>query len=123
MLHTVGIVLIWILGLAIIAIGIAYLRKSEANAEGFGLPAPPAEDVRGWWQVKGIRDVASGALVIAFALADSDGLGLLALVLAIIPFGDAWIVLSNGGKRSVALGIHGATALALLVAAALLTWG
>ncbi|WAC54751.1 DUF4267 domain-containing protein [Gordonia sp. SL306] len=102
------------------AIGAAYLAKNEKNAAGFGLPVLPASDARGWWQVKGIRDVATGLLVIVFTFAARDQLALLVLVLALIPLGDMWIVLSNEGDRKAALGIHGATALAMIVAAVLL---
>lgn len=123
MLHTIGTVLAWIGALGIIGIGIAYLRRSEANAAGFGLPVPPTEDARGWWQVKGIRDLASGVLVIAVSLASSSALGLVMLVLALIPVGDAAIILGNKGNRSAAIWIHGSTAFAMLVSAALLTWG
>ncbi|NDZ96557.1 DUF4267 domain-containing protein [Streptomyces sp. SID6673] len=117
---SIGLVLSWIGGLGIVAIGAAYLAKNEKNAAGFGLPVLPASDARGWWQVKGIRDVTSGLLVIVFTFAARDQLALLVLVLALIPLGDMWIVLSNEGDRKAALGIHGATALAMIVAAVLL---
>jgi hypothetical protein len=123
MLHTIGTVLAWIGALGIIGIGTAYLLRSEANAAGFGLPVLPADDARGWWQVKGIRDVATGVLVIAVSLASSSALGLVMLVLALIPIGDAAIILGNRGDRSAALWVHGTTAVAMVVAAALLTWG
>ncbi|MGC5254881.1 DUF4267 domain-containing protein [Gordonia sp. DT218] len=117
---SIGLVLGWIGALGIMAIGAAYLAKNEKNAAGFGLPVLPAADARGWWQVKGIRDVATGLMVIVFTFAARDQLALLVLVLALIPLGDMGIVLSNGGDRKTALGIHGATALAMIVAAVLL---
>ncbi|MGC4962213.1 DUF4267 domain-containing protein [Gordonia sp. DT101] len=117
---SIGLVLSWIGALGIMAIGAAYLAKNEKNAAGFGLPVLPAADARGWWQVKGIRDVATGLMVIVFTFAARDQLALLVLVLALIPLGDMGIVLSNGGDRKTALGIHGATALAMIVAAVLL---
>ena len=120
MLAWIGLVISWIGALGIMAIGAAYLLKNEKNAAGFGLPANPAPDARGWWQVKGIRDVTSGLLVIVFTFAARDQLALLVFLLAVIPLGDMWIVLSNGGDRKAAFAIHGATALALIVAAVLL---
>lgn len=123
MLHTIGTVLAWIGALGIIGIGSAYLLRSEANAVGFGLPVLPAEDARGWWQVKGIRDLGIGVLVIVVSLASSSALGLVMLVLALIPVGDAAIILGNKGNRSAVIWIHGMTAVAMVVAAALLTWG
>jgi hypothetical protein len=44
----------------------------------------------------------------------------LILVLSIIPLGDALVVLTNGGRKSAAFGIHGATAAAMVIAALLL---
>ena len=42
------------------------------------------------------------------------------LVVAIAPLGDTLIVLRNGGTKAVAFGIHFATAIAVLISAALL---
>ncbi|MFC9840571.1 DUF4267 domain-containing protein [Rhodococcus sp. NPDC127530] len=120
MLAWIGLVISWIGALGIMGIGAAYLAKNEKNAAGFGLPTNPAADARGWWQVKGIRDVTSGLLVIVFTFAARDQLALLVLLLAVTPLGDMWIVLSNGGDRKAAFAIHGATAVALIVAAVLL---
>ena len=44
----------------------------------------------------------------------------LILVLSLIPLGDALVVLTNGGRKSAAFGIHGATAAAMIIAALLL---
>ena len=120
MLAWIGLVIAWIGALAITAIGLAYLTKNATNAAGFGLPASPAPEARGWWQVKGIRDVTTGLLVVVFTFAARDQLALLVLLLAVIPLGDMCIVLSNGGNRKAAFAIHGSTALALIVAAGLL---
>ena len=70
--------------------------------------------------MKGIRDVVTGLLVIVFTFVALDYLGVLVLVLALIPLGDMVIVLTNRGSKAAAYGIHGATALALIVAAVLL---
>jgi hypothetical protein len=42
------------------------------------------------------------------------------LVVALVPLGDTVVVLRNGGTRAVAFGIHFATAVVVLVSAALL---
>jgi hypothetical protein len=42
------------------------------------------------------------------------------LVLSLIPLGEALVVLTNGGRKSAAFGIHGATAAAMIIAALLL---
>jgi hypothetical protein len=44
----------------------------------------------------------------------------LILVLSLIPLGDALVVLTNGGRKGAAFGIHGATAIAMIIAAFLL---
>ncbi|MFD4294860.1 DUF4267 domain-containing protein [Rhodococcus sp. NPDC058505] len=121
MLSWIGLALAWVGALGILGIGIAYLAKNAGNAAGFGLPTSLAPEARGWWQVKGIRDATTGILGIVFILAARDQLALLLLVLALIPLGDMVIVLANGGNRKSAYGIHGATAVAMLVAAGLLT--
>ncbi|MFC7485126.1 DUF4267 domain-containing protein [Knoellia sp. CPCC 206453] len=120
MLHTVGLVISWIVSLGIIGIGMAYWRRSESNAVGFGLPVLPHPEARGWWQVKGIRDIGSGLIVIVMIFAAPAALGWVILVEAIIPLGDAVLVLANGGRRSVAFGVHGATSVAMMLAAAML---
>jgi hypothetical protein len=43
----------------------------------------------------------------------------LILVLSLIPLGDALVVLTNGGRKSAAFGIHGVTAAAMIIAALL----
>lgn len=119
-MHIAGVVISWVVAIGIIGIGIAYAAKSETNATGFGLPQLPQREARGWWQVKGVRDIVSGVLVIvAIATARVD-LWWLLLVLSLIPLGDAIVVLTNGGRKSAAFGIHGATAAAMIIAALLL---
>jgi hypothetical protein len=50
-------------------------------------------------------------------------LGWFVLVATIIPAADAAIVLRHGGTRAIAFGIHGATAVIMIVTAALLLMG
>jgi hypothetical protein len=64
---------------------------------------------------KGIRDIASGmfiAMLIGFGSAHA--LGWFMLIASIIPLSDAAIVLHHGGRKTVALGVHGGTAVAIL---------
>src|SRR4051812_21371266 len=117
MLHTVGLVISWIVSLGIITIGIAYWCRSEKNAEGFGLPVLPHPEARGWWQVKGIRDIATGLIVIVMIFLAPAAVGWAVLVEALIPLGDAAAILGNGGRRSAAFGIHGATAVVMVMGA------
>jgi hypothetical protein len=45
------------------------------------------------------------------------------LVATIIPITDATIVLHHGGSRTVAVGVHGGTAVAMLIISGLLLFG
>jgi hypothetical protein len=74
---------------------------------------------RGLTETKGARDITSGVvLLVVWASAGRTALGWVMVAAAITPIADALIVLTNGGKLSTALGIHGLTA-GLLVAAGL----
>lgn len=119
MSHTIGLALVWIAAAGIIWVGIAYLTRSESMARNFGLHTLPPPSARAWWQLKGIRDVVSGLLAIVGVLAAPHALWILLLVSAITPLGDALVVLGNRGRVGAALGIHGATAALLVVAAVL----
>jgi hypothetical protein len=122
-MRIVGLVIAWIVAVSIIGIGIAYAAGSARNAAGFGLPRLLEPQTRGWWQVKGVRDIVSGVLLIVALCAAQAALWWLLLVLALIPLGDAVVVLANRGRKSAAFGIHGVTALAMVIAALLLARG
>ena len=119
-MQIVGLVISWAVAIGIIGIGMGYAAKSEMNATGFGLPQLPEREARGWWQVKGVRDIVSGVLIIVAIITARADLWWLILVLSLIPLGDALVVLTNGGRKSAAFGIHGATAAAMIIAALLL---
>ncbi|WP_029136705.1 DUF4267 domain-containing protein [Nakamurella lactea] len=119
-MHFIGLAITWVVVVGIIGIGIAYLAKNEANAAGFGLPVLPAPDARGWWQVKGIRDVVSGLVLGIAIFAAPQALWWLLLVAAITPFGDAAIIWTNRGNRKTALAVHAGTAIGVVVASILL---
>jgi len=101
---------------AIIAIGIRFLLAPQKATLAFGVAA---DDLRALTEIKGVRDITSGVvLLVVWAAAGRTALGWALIAAALTPIGDATIVLSNGGRRSTALGIHGVTA-GLLVAAGL----
>jgi hypothetical protein len=71
--------------------------------------------------IKGVRDIASGLFVIILMAAGATHLlGWVILAATIIPLADAGIVLNNGGSKSIAWGVHGATAVVMLMTSALL---
>ena len=71
--------------------------------------------------VKGVRDIASGLIVFSLMAAGATHpLGWMILAATIIPIGDAIIVLGHGGTKSIAFGVHGVTAVVMLITSALL---
>src|SRR6202040_1527388 len=101
----------------IIVIGSFYLVSPARVLGSFGLKPPASDaDTRAWLRLKGIRDVASGLVVLTLMLAaDRRLVGTSLLVYAIIPFGDMSIVLGSGGSKSRAFHIHGVTCAVMLV--------
>ena len=88
----------------------------------FGLTSPASDaDTRAWLLLKGIRDVASGMVVLAMMLtADWRLVGIALLVEAVIPFGDMSIILGSGGRKATAFFVHGVTCAVMLVVGLLL---
>ncbi|WP_460863816.1 DUF4267 domain-containing protein [Nocardiopsis coralliicola] len=102
-------------GVAVAVIGIRFLVAPEAAVAGFGTADPAA-----YLDAKGVRDLVCGAVALAClglflcGALSARGLAVLVAVFSAVPAGDAVIVLSRGGTAAAALGIHGATALAML---------
>lgn len=119
---TVGYVLSGLIAAAIVFIGARFLVTPRVAAAGYGVPQDldtPA--ARAYLSVKGIRDIASGLIVIILmASSATQLLGWVLVAATVIPVADAVIVLRNGGTRAVALGVHGLTAVVMLVTATLL---
>ncbi|MFD4429648.1 DUF4267 domain-containing protein [Nocardia sp. NPDC058497] len=108
-------------GAFIIYVGLSYLIAPEATAAGFGLPAWPAGDAVGFLNVKGVRDVATGIVIIALlATRQRFALGITMLAFALIPVGDMITVLSWNGSTATAFGVHGFTAALVALTGALL---
>ena len=89
----------------------------------FGLKPPaPDADTRAWLRLKGIRDVASGLVVLTLMLTtDTRTVGIALLVEAIVPLGDMSNVLGSGGSKSKAFSTHGVTCVVMLVVGLFLT--
>jgi uncharacterized membrane protein len=111
-----------LIAVAIIVIGCFYLVSPEQISGSFGLKPPASDaDTRAWLRLKGIRDVASGLVVLTMMLtADRRSVGIALIVFAIIPLGDMSIVLGSGGSKSKAFSIHGVTCAVMLVVGLLL---
>ena len=101
---------------AIIGLGIRFFLQPRQATLDFGIAA---DNLRGLTEIKGARDITSGVVpLVGGASAGTTALGWVLVAAALTPTADALIVLTNGGKLSKALGVHGLTA-ALLVAAGL----
>jgi len=116
MITTIGYVLAGLIAAAIIFIGARFLIAPQTAAVGYGVPGSGA-----YLSVKGARDIASGLIVVILMIAGATHLlGWIILAATVIPLADAVIVLRNGGSKSVAFGVHGGTAVVMLITSALL---
>ena len=124
-MHQLAIGLAVLLALAIITIGIQYVARPRTATRSFGLPLPEEGANVAWWlRLKGVRDIVAGLGVLAFlAWGGPRGVGLILLVDAIIPVGDMLVVLAGKGSVRLALGMHGLTAVVMILAAITLIMG
>jgi Domain of unknown function (DUF4267) len=122
MRDAIPLILAVLISVGIIGIGCFYLLSPERILGGFGLKPPASDaDTRAWLRLKGIRDIASGLVVLSMMLAvDRRAAGIVLLVFAIIPFGDMSNILASGGRKSTAFSVHGVTCAAMLVVGLLL---
>ncbi|GGC93939.1 membrane protein [Tersicoccus solisilvae] len=105
----------------IVLIGARFIVAPRVAVAGYGVPA---DSFRALTSIKGVRDIASGiVLVVVLIVAGRQALGWVMVAAAITPIGDAIIVRANHGTLSTALGIHGATAAVLVAAGLVLALG
>jgi hypothetical protein len=109
-----------VLDLFVLLIGVRFLLAPQAAAAGYGVPARKDGDPA-YVTIKGLRDSCYGILGLALlAFAGAHAEGWFMLVVALVPLGDTVIVLRHGGTKGTAFGIHFATAVVVLISAALL---
>jgi hypothetical protein len=120
--NVIPLTLAALIAAGIIVIGCFYLVSPERMSGSFGLTSPASDaDTRVWLLLKGIRDVASGMVVLAMMLtADWRLVGIVLLVEAVIPFGDMSIILRSGRRKATAFFVHGVTCAVMLVVGLLL---
>jgi hypothetical protein len=110
-----------LIGVLMLVIGGRFLLVPEAAATAYGVPASPRGDAGAYLMIKGVRDGVSGLVVLALlAAGQHQALGWFILVAALIPVGDALIVLQHKGPAAVAYGIHAVTAVLLVAIGVLL---
>ena len=112
-----GVALLAAIG--IIGIGIVYLLQPRVMTHNFGLPLPEEGRNIVWWlRLKGSRDIVSGLVVLVLMVWGSSYLlGIILLVEAIIPIGDMSLILAAKGSTKTAFGVHGFTAVLMILAA------
>ncbi|MGW5365859.1 DUF4267 domain-containing protein [Actinopolymorpha pittospori] len=109
-----------LLNLFVVFIGARFLLAPRASAAGYGVPAKADGDAA-YLTIKGLRDGAFGILgLVLLAFAGAHAEAWFMLVVALVPLGDTAIVLRHLGTRATAFGIHFATAVVVLISAALL---
>jgi hypothetical protein len=119
---TIGYTLAGLIAAAIIFIGARFIVAPRVAAAGYGVqPDLSQRSVGAYLSVKGIRDIGAGLFVVILMLGGATQLlGWMILAATIIPIADAAIVLSCNGSKSIAFGVHGLTAVVMLITAALL---
>jgi hypothetical protein len=106
--------------LGIIYVGAQYVFAPVKTAKTFGLPTWPTDRGTAWLNLKGIRDIVSGLmLLIPLAMGQFGVVAFLLLASALTPLGDALTVLRHGGNKTLAYAMHGGTALGIVIASAL----
>jgi hypothetical protein len=120
--NAIPLILAALMAVGVIVIGCFYLVSPERISGSFGLKPPASDaDTRAWLRLKGIRDVASGLVVLTMTLtAESRLVGIALLVFTIVPFGDMSIILGSGGRKAAAFSVHGVTCAVMLVVGLLL---
>jgi hypothetical protein len=121
MAATIGFYLSAVIALGIIFIGGRFLLAPSLAAAGYGVSAGTEPRSRAYLSAKGIRDIASGLFIaVLIAYGSAHVLGWFMLAATLIPIADAVIVLHHGGSRTVAFGVHGGTAVVMLIISGLL---
>ncbi|MFJ3666556.1 DUF4267 domain-containing protein [Streptomyces sp. NPDC090106] len=110
-----------LLNLFCLFLGYRFLLQPASAATGYGVPARPDGDAGAYLSVKGLRDGTFGVVGLALlAFAGARAEAWFMLCVALVPLVDTVIVLRHGGPRATAFGVHFATAVIVLISAALL---
>ncbi|MGI5165184.1 DUF4267 domain-containing protein [Spirillospora sp. CA-253888] len=111
-------------GVGISYVGLSYLLDPAGTAPSFGLPAWPEGEAAGFLNIKGVRDLGTGLVVLVLmARREWRALGWAMAAFSTIPAGDALTILARDGSTATALGVHAATAVAVLASGILLLRG
>ena len=124
-MHQLALGIAALVALAIIVIGALYVLRPRVATRSFGLPLPEDGPNIAWWlRLKGVRDIVAGLAVLAMMVWGGPRMvGIILLVEALIPIGDMLVIVAAKGSARSAFGIHGLTALLMILAAVPLTMG
>jgi hypothetical protein len=120
-MHVAAVIFAIFASVAIIGLGIRFFLQPRESMHDYGVAA---DNLRALTEIKGIRDITSGVVVlVVLAAGDRTTLGWVLVAASLTAIGDAGIVLANGGARARAFGIHGLTATLLIAAGLVLALG
>jgi hypothetical protein len=120
--RTVSFWLALVISVGIIYIGINGILHPDAAAAGFGMGQPQDSDLP-FVRVKGVRDIVSGLLLLAFLLRKKPReTSIFVFIATLIPIGDFLLVLLTGDRQMEHLAIHSGTAIYMLIVGSLLYW-
>ena len=124
-MHWLALGIAMLVALGIIVIGALYVSGPRAATRSFGLPLPEDGPNIAWWlRLKGVRDIAAGLTVLAMMVWGGPHMvGIILLVEALIPIGDMLVILAAKGSARSAFGMHGLTALLMILASVPLIMG
>lgn len=110
-----------LLDLFCLFLGYRFLLRPGPAATGYGVPARPDGDAGAYLSIKGLRDGTFGLMGLALLVfVGARAEAWFMVTVALVPLFDTLIVLRHGGAKAVAFGIHFATAIVVLISAALL---
>lgn len=116
-MHTAALVISLLAAVGIIGLGVRFVLAPGAAMAGYGVSLDAPRALHALTDVKGIRDVTSGAVVLAvWAAAGTSALGWAIVAATLTPVADAIVVRTHGGTTAHALGVHGVTAVLMLAA-------
>jgi len=118
-MHWFSIIVALLVAIGIILLGAMYLFNPRGATQSFGLPLPEAGANVAWWlRLKGTRDIVSGLVLIALVIWGAPRLiGIVMLIQALIPVGDMTLILASKGSTKTAFGVHGLTAVLMILGA------
>ncbi|MEU6583357.1 DUF4267 domain-containing protein [Nocardia sp. NPDC046763] len=119
MLSSIAYALAGFTGLFCLFIGGRALLVPKAAATTFGVPE--INGLEPYMAIKASRDLGLGAITFAvMATASTNALAWYLIAATVTPLIDGITVIRSGGPKSIAFGVHHATAAVMLINAALL---